>query len=133
VKDPAIDVAKLESLLRMQREIIADDARLQFNRAMSAVQGEIQPVPRNARNDQTSSRYAMLETIDATIHPVYSRHGFCLAFNSEPTEGPNARVVSEVSHTAGHSKINQLEAALDLTGPKGTGNKTPLHGLGSLI
>jgi ERF superfamily len=133
VKDPAIDVGKLESLLRIQREIIADDARLQFNRAMSAVQGEIQPVLRNARNEQTSSRYANLEAIDAAIRPVYARHGFCLAFNSEPMEGPNVRVVCEVSHTAGHSKEYRLDAALDTAGPKGTGNKTPLHGLGSSV
>lgn len=133
VKDPAIDVAKLESLLRIQREIIADDARLQFNRAMAAVQGEIQPVLRNARNDQTSSRYANLEAIDAAIRPVYARHGFCLSFNSEPIDGSNVRIVCEVSHAAGHSKVHGLDAALDVLGPQGKANKTPLHGLGSSV
>lgn len=143
--DPSVNVDKLEVLLRMQREIAADDARLQFNRAMSLAQGEMQPVPRDAANDQTKSKYARLETIDAAVRPVYTRHGFCLAFNSEPAsgDGPNGqaagrtdvptRIVCEVSHIAGHTKKYQLEAAPDIAGPQGRANKTPLHGLGSTI
>jgi hypothetical protein len=97
VKDPTIDVAKLESLLRMQREIVADQARLEFNRAMSAVQSEMGPIVRDGTNDQTRSKYAKLETIDAKMRPIYTRHGFLLSFNSEPTEGSNIRIICEVS------------------------------------
>lgn len=131
--DPAINVDKLQMLLSMQREIVADDARLQFNRAMSAAQGEMDPVVRDATNDQTKSKWARLETIDALIRPIYTRHGFCLEFNSEAIEGPNERIVCEVSHTAGHTKRRQLEAAPDTIGPQGKPNKTPLHGLGSTV
>jgi hypothetical protein len=133
VRDPNIDVAKLEALMRMQREIIADDARLQFNRAMSAAQAEMQPVMRDAKNDQTNSKYARLETIDAAMRPIYTRHGFSLSFNSEPIDGPNVRIACEVAHMAGHSKIFHLDAALDTAGPQGRANKTPLHGLGSSV
>jgi hypothetical protein len=133
VRDPDIKIDKLEALLRMQREIIADDARLQFHRAMSAVQGEMQPVLRDATNTQTNSRYARLETIDAVMRPIYSRHGFSLSFNSEPVEGANIRIACEVAHSAGHSKMYHLEAALDTAGPQGKLNKTPLHGLGSSV
>lgn len=131
--DPTINVDKLEALLRIQREIVADDARLQFNRAMSVAQGEMQPVIRDAANDQTRSKYARLETIDAAIRPIYTRNGFCLEFNSEPIEGPNERIVCEVSHSAGHTKRFQLEAAPDTVGPQGKANKTALHGLGSTV
>jgi hypothetical protein len=131
--DPNTNVDKLQVLLKEQREIIAYDARLQFSRAMSAAQGEIQAVLRDAKNDQTNSKYARLETIDAAIRPVYVRHGFCLEFNSESIEGPNERIVCEVSHTAGHAKKFQLEAAPDTAGPQGRANKTPLHGLGSTV
>jgi hypothetical protein len=131
--DPTINVDKLEVLLRIQREIVADDARLQFNRAMSLAQGEMQPVIRDAANDQTRSKYARLETIDAAIRPIYTRNGFCLEFNSEPIEGPNERIVCEVSHSAGHTKRFQLEAAPDTAGPQGKANKTALHGLGSTV
>jgi ERF superfamily protein len=131
--DPSVNVDKLQLLLSMQREIVADDARLQFNRSMSLAQSEMQPVLRDAANDQTRSKYARLETIDAAVRPIYTRHGFCLEFNSEAIEGPNERIVCEVSHTAGHTKKFQLEAAPDMAGPQGRPNKTPLHGLGSTV
>lgn len=131
--DPNTNIEKLESLLRIQREIVADDARLQFNRAMSQAQGEMQPVVRDATNSQTNSKYARLETIDVAIRPIYTRHGFLLSFNSEPIEGPNERIVCEVSHTAGHTKRYQLEAGLDTAGARGNANKTPLHGLASTV
>src|SRR6266404_3054873 len=79
VKDPAIDVNKLDMLLRMQREIIADNARVEFNAAMNAAQSEIQPVARTAENTQTKSWYAKLEAVDAAIRPIYLRHGFALS------------------------------------------------------
>ncbi len=131
--DPSIDADKLRMLLTMQRDIVADDARLQFNRAMSSAQGEMVPVVRDATNDQTRSRYARLETIDAALRPIYTRHGFCLEFNSEAIDGPNERIVCEVSHSAGHTKRFQLEAAPDTMGPQGKANKTALHGLGSTV
>lgn len=133
VRDPATDVAKLETLLRMQREIVADDARLRFNQAMSCVQAEMQPVVRDAENSETRSRYARLETIDAVIRPIYTRHGLCLSFNEVPVERPSIRVSCDVAHSAGHSAIYFLEAVLDVAGPRGTVNKTPLHGLGSAV
>lgn len=133
VRDPATDVAKLETLLRMQREIVADDARLQFNRAMSLVQSEMQPVVRDAENSETKSKYARLETIDAVIRPIYSRHGFSLSFNEVPIERPGIKIACDVAHAGGHSAAYSLEAVLDVAGPKGTVNKTPLHGLGSAV
>lgn len=132
-RDPSIDVAKLDALRRMQREDREHDARLRYTEAMAAAQGEMLPVVRDATNDQTRSKYARLETIDAAIRPIYTRHGFVLEFNSEAIDGPNERIVCEVSHIAGHSKKFQLEAAPDVAGPQGKANKTQLHGLASTV
>jgi hypothetical protein len=132
VRDPSVDVTKLDALLRMQREIVADEARLEFNNAMSAAQAEMMPVTRDAKNDQTNSKYARLETIDAAIRPIYTRHGFHLSFNSEAIDGPNDRIVCEVTRGR-HTKKFQLEAAPDTVGPQGKPNKTPLHGLASTV
>ena len=131
--DPATDVAKLEILVRMRREILADEARHAFNTAMSAAQSEMAPVIRDADNRETHSQYARLETIDEALRPIYTRHGFCLSFNSEPIDGPNQRIVCEVSHVGRHSKFYALEAAWDTVGPKGTVNKTPVHGMASAV
>ena len=132
-RDPSIDVTKLDALRRMQREDREYDARLRYTAAMATAQGEMLPVVRDAHNDQTRSKYARLETIDAVIRPIYTRHGFTLEFNSETIDGPNERIFCEVSHIAGHSKRFQLEAAPDVAGPQGKANKTPLHGLASTV
>lgn len=133
VKDPTIDVAKLDALLRMQREIVADDARVQFNQAMRAAQGEIIPVVRDAINPETHSKYARLETVDAAIRPIYTRHGFHLSFTEVPNDGPELKIACLVRHDAGHVEPYHLSALSDMTGPKGTPNKTQVQGVGSSV
>ena len=125
VTDPTIDLAKLESLLAMH-------ARLRFDRAMSAAQGEMQPVLRNAQNIQTSSRYATLDAVDAAIRPIYARHGFSLSFTEIPTDGATVRIACIV-RCAGHVETYHLEAAADTVGPQGKPNKTPVQGVGSSV
>jgi hypothetical protein len=132
VRDPSVDVTKLSALLREQRQIIADDARLKFQRAFAEAQAEMVPVTRDAVNDQTRSKYARLETIDAAIRPIYTRYGFAMSFDSEPIEG-GVRIVCEVTHRDGHAKTYRLESGLDTAGAKGNANKTPMHGLGSAV
>jgi hypothetical protein len=132
--DPAINVDKLEVLLRMQREIIAEAARCQFVSAMGLVQGEIQQIARTTPNSVTNSKYATLEAIDAEIRPIYTRHGFTLEFDEPPDDGPNVRLACHVTHTpSGHVVTRHLSAAADTVGPKGTANKTAVQGVGSAV
>src|SRR4051794_30455432 len=81
-RDDSIDLEKLERLLQMQERLVAEDARKAFNAAMSAAQGQMRPVWRDAANSQTNSRYAKLETIDDKIRPIYTEHGFSLTFGT---------------------------------------------------
>lgn len=132
VRDPTIDVAKLDALLRMEREIRADAAATEYKRAMNAAQAEIQPVARTAENTQTKSFYAKLEDVDAAIRPIYLHHGFSLSYNTVPPLVPgNVRVECRCSHVAGHSDLFYREAPADTLGPKGAPVKTILHGGGS--
>ena len=134
LKDPNIDVAKLEALLRMQREIVGEGARVEFIVAMRDAQAEIEPVARTVQNTQTNSFYAKLEHVDAAIRPIYTRHGFSLSFDEEPTNEANMMmVVCEASHIGGHSKKYRLNSPPDTMGPKGTPTKTALHGRGSTV
>jgi hypothetical protein len=132
--DPNTDVDKLRMLIDLQRTILADDARMQFTRAMAAAQAEMQPVLRDAPNSATNSRYARYETIDAVIRPIYSRHGFALEFSeADGAANGNRRITCEVSHVAGHIKTRWLDAPTDTMGARGNANKTELHGLGSTL
>lgn len=133
-RDPNVDVAKMKELLQMQREIHAVEAEAAFNAAMRAAQAEMTPVIRDAENQHTRSRYALLETIDANIRPIYSRHGFALSFNSAPPSKPGlVRVICNVLHDQGHSRQYELEGDLDVSGAQGKANKTNIQGLGSSV
>src|SRR6185312_16869960 len=82
-RDPSIDMDKMERLLAMQERIFARNAEIAFNDAMRAVQAEMPRIQRDANNQQTSSKYARLETINKKITPVYTQHGFSLSFGTD--------------------------------------------------
>lgn len=131
-RDPSVDIAKFEALLRMQREIIADEAKNDFNEALAVVQAEMEPVVRDTDNKQTKSRYAKLETIDAAIRPIYTKHGFSLTFDTLRHDGPEIRMTCDVSRGR-HSRTYHLDAMPDMAGAQGVVNKTQMHGVASAV
>lgn len=132
VRDPSIDVHKLQAIYQMQREIVADDRRERFHEAMNAVQGEMQAVVRNALNSETRSKYATLEAVDAAIRPIYAKHGFSLSFSEAANDQPEMKIECIVRR-GGHAETFHLSALSDMTGPKGTPNKTNVQGVGSSV
>jgi hypothetical protein len=134
-QDPHTDAAKIRELYNIKRDIEADEARATFYRAMRDCQAEMKPIVRKAVNEQTHSKYAKLEQIDKVIKPVYQKYGFAIMWNSPMMEGDGKKVnVScKVIHTSGHAEPFTLPGPLDLTGMKGTPNKTEMHALGSSL
>lgn len=136
-RDPGFDVTKFETLVRLQREFeLADRTerqRLEFTVAMGLVQAEIVAIVRDATNDQIGNKFASLEAVDAVIRPIYTRYGFTVEFDTEPTERGEIKVICEVAHRAGFVKTRALESGPDTAGPNGRPNKTPLHGLASTV
>lgn len=133
-QDPATDPAKAREFLSLLGDIQKQQAEAAFNVAMMEAQDEIKPVVRDAENSHTHSKYARLETIDARIRPIYAKHGFSLSFNSaEPRSKDAVRVLCDVRHIAGYAKTYELEGDIDVSGAKGTSNKTSIQGLGSSV
>lgn len=147
-RDPTVDVAKMQALLDMRATLIKQEAEVDYNCAMRDAQSEMSSVVRDAQNTHTNSRYARLETIDAAIRPVYTKHGFSLSFNTVPGAEPEppahaasktakttelVHLVCTVRHVKGHSTKHELSGALDMSGAKGTANKTSIQGLGSSV
>jgi hypothetical protein len=132
VTDPAIDVAKLQALLTMQKQILDEHARLAYNAAMNACQAEITPIARATENTVTRSKFAKLEAIEAAIRPIYLKHGFAVTYDTGPplVEG-NIRVLAHCSHSGGDSRTYGREAPPDTMGMKGAPAKTALHGAAS--
>lgn len=130
--NPDADVSKLREMLDMKREVFERNAEIEYNRAMSMAQSEIEPVARDAQNDQTKSMYAKLESIVKKAAPIYTKYGFALSFGTDdsPREGW-FRVTCVASHSAGHSKHYHIDVPPDATGIAGKVNKTPIHAMGS--
>lgn len=132
--DPNTDVAKTEKLLELYERIAGKNAEVAFNAAMKDCQEEMPRILRDASNTQTNSKYALLETINKAIVPVYTKHGFSLSFGSADCPlADHARITCLVSHSAGYSRSYQADVPLDLTGMKGTPNKTRTHAFGSTM
>lgn len=127
--DPTIDIAKLEALLKMQREVVLEQDRRAFNRAMSAAQKEMLPVIRDSTNPAFKSKYAKLETIDAQMRPIYTAHGFNVRYKTGicPRDGW-MRVICVVSHDDGYYEESYLDSD-----SAGSANKTSVQAIGSIV
>lgn len=142
VKDPAIDVTKLEALLRMQREIVADDAKAQFNEAFLSLQKRLPrikktgvleyPVDKNKPDGPKKkiANFAKWEDIDEAIRPILDEEGFALSFNTAPRagEGGGLLVTAILRHRAGYSQETTIPVPLDTSG-----GKNNLQGYGSTL
>src|ERR1700689_2662062 len=88
-RDPAVDVTKLEALLKMQEQMVARQAEVAFTRALS----ELPPI-RVKKNGTVelgqgkgSYPFARWEDIDLVIGPLLTERGFRLIFDSAPRQG----------------------------------------------
>ena len=132
--DPNVDVDKMERLFAMQERVMARGAEQAFNKAMAAAQKEMPQIKRGGKNTSTNSTYAELDAMSEAMVPVIAKHGFALSFGTDVSPLPaHYRVTCEVSHIGGHSRIYNADVPSDLTGMKGTQNKTSTHAFGSTL
>lgn len=132
--NPAVDVDKLERLLAMKERIEARQAEQAFNAAMTECQRAMDPIRRDAVNPDNKSRYARLETLIKAINPIITEHGFSMSFGSEQSPiDKHYRVTCILAHANGYSRPYHADIPADLTGMKGTPNKTATHAFGSTM
>jgi len=131
-KDPAIDVEKMERLMNMRMELVGEQAKRDFNMAMTSAQEEIRPVSADEKNTHTKSEYASYAALDKAIRPIYIRHGFSLSFDSgEEAPKDCVRVLCYVSHNAGHTRTYKADMPADGKGAAGGDVMSKTHATGS--
>lgn len=110
-RDPTIDASKLETLLRVRRELVADQARELFNAAFVRMKPDLPQIDRNGRVlSKTGAllyRYAKYEDLDLIITPILEKHGFALSFTSE-TANNHTVVYGHLMHSAGHRQTSSF-------------------------
>ena len=129
---PEIDASKLEALLRMQREVEADEARRQFNAALYAAQQAVPRVTKRGAIDLGKGKpipFATWEDVDKVLRPIMREHGFSLSFSATSrTDGTGAVVTARLLHAAGHAQ----EATMPLPPDVGPG-RNALQAMGSTL
>ena len=125
-------IETVERLFALDREMRQDAARQEFSLAFHALQGDLTPVRKLAKNDQTGSWYARLEDVEAMLDPLIHNHGFSASLSTHPgAPTDHTRFVLMVRHVGGHNEEHIWDAPIDDKGIKGNPNKTRLHGGGS--
>lgn len=122
--DPNIGADKMQVLLQMQREILAERRRESFHSAYAAMAAELPHVRKQGtvelvRKDGTrvgSYSYAKWEDMDEVIRPVLHRFGFALSFYTRAGEGGRIILGGRLLHIDGHSETAERYIRSD-TGP----------------
>ncbi len=122
LRDPSVDVAKLQALFELWERAQKRSAEAAFNAAFSAMQGELPTIDEHGRakmpDGSVRYRYATLEDIVETVKPILQRHGFALHHrHTYPAPGV-IRIIGVLSHRDGHAEEDEFEAPADTTGSK---------------
>lgn len=127
--DPNVDVGKMQALLDMQAQIMAEQARAAFNAAFARL--NLPRIPKLGIVDRGQGKgkfpYAKWEDIDAKIRPLLSAEGFSLSFDTKPCGEGHIVVIGTLRHREGHCETASIgPLALDTSG-----NKNPVQAVGS--
>lgn len=108
-------VDTMERILAMRRELKAEFAKEEFDRAMAKFQSEC-PVIQKTKDVKTDSgkvayRYAPIESIVEQVKAPLQANGFSYSTNMELLES-GVKVSVKVTHAAGHSEHTQMSVPL---------------------
>src|SRR5262245_3751967 len=121
VSNPALDVGKMQALLAMHKELLADQRETAFKAALAELQKELPQIERDGRivvDNRERNRYARFETIDIVIRPLLAKHGFAISYNEEDTRDDKRKYSATLDHAMGHSRTKYKELPLDRSGSK---------------
>lgn len=129
---PDANPTVMRELLDMQKEIMADQAKRDFNAAFIALQAELPTIRRDGRIEvrekdprtgsrehgrvQQSTPYATFNAIMTTIKPLLVRHGFALSFSTEPAG--ERLLVRGLLEGYGHERTTAFPLPAETSGSK---------------
>jgi len=141
-KDPSVDVAKLDALLKMQERMEGRQAEAEFNQAFIRLQTKLPRIKKNGvleypidRNKPDGpkrkvSSFAKWEDIDKEIRPLLEAEGFALSFTTTPRQGDGGGLIvtAILRHAGGHKTETPIPIPLDTSG-----GKNNIQGYGSAL
>ena len=130
-KDRTVDVSKLKELIQLQQEMMATQAKIEFERAFQMMKPELPIIKKRGiiagKNKEIRYRYARLgEDIQPTIEPILAKYGFNITFQTSWPKDGIVHVDGVLTHVGGHSKHSAFEGPEDKSE-----NRSYIQGLGS--
>ncbi len=123
--DPRTDTNKMQSLLAMQKEIMAEEARLAYTRAKLSLTRKLPVINKDGKiefkdkgNGKALLRFASFENINEIIRPLLDEFGFDLWFSSEPGVAGMVNVIGHLDHEMGHFRLTTFPMPHDTSGGK---------------
>ena len=127
--DPRCDVAKMQALLDMQRDIEDRDAKKAFTRAFNALQAELPIINKDGKidhgdgvtargNQKLKARFATYPNLNRVVGPLLKKHGFTFSTSMEPDPSGAMIAISTLSHIEGDYRKTHFRLTADTTGSK---------------
>lgn len=127
-RDPAVDLDKMERLILMRDRMLAQEAKMAFNEALSHVQSKLPVIDRkgkivikdknNEERVRQSTPYALFEDINEAVKPIIAEHGFSVSFRTGSHEDGRIKVTAILKHRGGHEEETTIILPHDSTGSK---------------
>jgi hypothetical protein len=117
------DITQLEKLMDLQERYEANQAKKEFNAAMSKFQAMLPVIEKLGIVDYTTSKgrtfyqYARIEDIAKAIQPALKETGLSYRFTQSQDNGI-ITVRCIVTHQSGHSEYSELVSSPDISGGK---------------
>lgn len=127
VADLRCDVAKMQALLDMQKQIEERDAEKAFTKAFNALQAELPVITKDGKIDhgekndgkkRVKTSFATYPNINRVVGPLMKKHGFTFSTSMEPDPSGTMVAISTLSHVAGGSRKTHFRLTADTTGAK---------------
>lgn len=103
---PNMDMSILKDMLAMQKEVMAQQAIIDFNNDFSEMSKEIPVIAHTKKSYSTT--YTPLEDIVNIVRPILSKYGFSISFNNTQETQGFVKVTCQLRHKAGHMIENML-------------------------
>ena len=129
-RDPSIDAEKMKTLVDLQMQVEANEARKAFTRAFNALQEELPVINKDGiidhgdgttakGNKKLKTKWATYPNIMSVCRPLLRKHGFTLSNVIEPAaDASRIVVVGYLEHIDGHARISRFPLGIDTTGSK---------------
>ena len=130
-RDPSTDIEKMERIFAMHKEMMAAQAKAEFNEALARAQAKLEPARKTRANTQTNSMYATLADVMRVVMPAMTAEGLSLKFRSEASQIPGWQRTVGILSRGAHQEEYPLDLPPDKVGAKGNVNKTDIHAAAS--